>query len=313
MRKLNHYLQKTYLRTLGRSVPVVLLALLFVLSIKNFKGENEFGFRFVGLYAGMAILEILPWVMIVVFYLYLNLLSKTKEYQLIKQYLSTLTIWKSLGEVWLACGLISLLYMGFWSPFFKSEIKSGNSLERLSLDRVYPYHGGHIWLTEDQANTGLRWRYKDEQQKTKMNVTDVTRQSHLIHLNVGEMIHDDSRKKVKMTFEEGEMLSKSPLYGNKYYTLSECFRLNLWGEVGFRLNHVMLIFLGTLLMWFFYEWFKRWSLCFFILMMLCSYLPLWSYVKEHRVDISFGLALLPSLWLVFVTAIVWHRKMRLSR
>ena len=305
MTKLKHYLIKSYLITLGKSIPIIVLSLLFVLSIRSFKSDGKLNLQSLAQFSCMALLEVMPWLIILVFYVYLNMIQKNKEYLLIKKYLPEVCVWKSLTGVWCFCSLLSLLYIGFGSPSLKKNLKSDHSLSSLKVGQVHDYHGGKLWMTEE----GLKWRYTDQQQVTKMNVAKIRKQSDQINLMEGEVLYHDMRNNLKLNYVEGEMWTSQPLKGNKYLSIVECLKTKKWGELGFRMNHVFLVFLGSFLIWILFEKLGKWSLSVFILVSLCCYLPLWNIVKETRAEVSLMLSFLPSfiLFLLILVASLLKR------
>jgi hypothetical protein len=101
-----------------------------------------------------------------------------------------------------------------------------------------------------------------------------------------------------LDFKQGEMMTGRLLKGSKYQNLRTSFLSKKWGEIGFRLNHVFLVMLATALMYLLFQRFGSKSLIGFVVVVLLCYLPLWSYIKGERENVSFMMALLPSFFLL---------------
>jgi hypothetical protein len=177
-------------------------------------------------------------------------------------------------------------------------LRSQNVLSGLELNHAVPIFDGVMWLSQKDQTLNMDWWYHAGKHQAKLKVGEVKPQNKTLALNQGQMTVKSPGQGLTLDFKQGEMMTGRLLKGSKYQNLRTSFLSKKWGEIGFRLNHVFLVMLATALMYLLFQRFGSKSLIGFVVVVLLCYLPLWSYIKGERENVSFMMALLPSFFLL---------------
>lgn len=310
MSQISIYLQLRYLGVLFKSIPAVLISILFVISVRTVDVNHVIDYQTMSCFFVMSFFEILPWLLSIFLYIYLLWLKRHGELELIENYRTSWLCWWSLLPVWITFSLMMLIYMGFLSPQAKEVLRSQSVLSGLELNQATPVYDGVIWLEQNQVDKCLEmnWWYQSGKHQAKLHVSRVQSKAQTLDLGKGHLLVKSPGQGLKLNFEQGDMLTSKVLEGSKYKSLKKCIETGQWGEIAFRLNHVFLVLLATALMHGLFQKFGPVSMLVFVMIVLCFYLPLWTHVKGVREEVGFFYALLPSYFLLGLQAVFAFRR-----
>lgn len=300
MSQLSLYLQMRYLGVLLRSMPAVGISIVFVISLQTVDVSRVLDFKAMGCFFMMAFFELLPWLLSIFLYLYLLWLKKHGELKLMESYCSLWKCWVSLLPIWTTFMILMFIYTSFLSPLSRQVLRSQNVLSGLELNQARSVFDGVLWLEKELQALSMNWWYHSGKHEAKLKVGEVRPEGKVLNLGEGQFLVKSPGQGLNLSFQQGKMLVGKELKGSKYNSLKQCWVLNQWGEIGFRMNHMLLVVLATAWMFWLFQSFGTKSLILFVLTMLLCYLPLWSYVKDQREELTLWMAMLPSyLLLVF--------------